>query len=701
MKQALTVILLFLCVLAGAQTTQTPEQIRQQMAKIRQSTDWNDPAAAKKANEEIKKLAGQLSGGKTITLPGSGQQQTAGIKPASVGIKPEAVTKENILAIADRFYNRSYRELDAVTKSKFNTDFKAAGDADFSLEAVRNLASYGGVQLTFGTDHHIACVYIAAAVKAFPADTLSVNNFGAYLRNIDSTALSIPVLLYANKLFSQSPVILTQLGNSYFELNDLVKAESYYKQALKINPDFGQAHSSLCDLYIKQNRMKEALLELFAGVKGMGFSYNQATNNFSQLKAQADNSPDNTTDKEKFWDETRNQMNPPDPLASLIPEVDRLKMPGFSTCTFVADWMEGGGYGTAIQAYQSFHGQVKQFNNEFNKVQFEKPNISPNAVLRDYPNERFALDCIIEYFFRESKDESDDFRGAVEEIIEEVKEDMNAYFENAERIIKDYEKCREGCGTDNYCIEECKRVYCTSECPAANIFNKKLQGHYNDYLVEFNDTRENQKKILEDLYEFSGQWFSKIESPYWSRIYAYEIQRVALTVIGNAFMAYQQTFPFPVHNTCGTDCSVYANPYPLPPEKVEKKEPKPVPCPDIVKGKIGFGACDLSLDCESIEFGCAFGAAASVKRNFVKKTTTGFLGVGVKGSAGFISAGATAGYQVTVTDNNEIESFEAKSSVSVSLGPGVTKLGASYSGTYSVMTGLKENVGFSAGGKAK
>src|SRR5690606_27905593 len=197
---------------------------------------------------------------------------------------------------------------------------------------------------------------------------------------------------------------------------------------------------------------------------------------------------------------------------------------------------------------------------------------------------------------------------------------------------------------------------------------REIQTYYENYVNLARRTTDNQRKILNDLYEFSGQWFSKIESPYWSRIYAYEIQRVALIIIGNAFMAYQQPFPTPVHNICGTDCSVYANPYPLPPEKVEKKEPKPVPCPDIVKGKIGFGACDLSLDCESIEFGCAFGAAASVKRNFVKKTTTGFLGVGAKGSGGFISAGAVAGYQVTVTDNNEIESFEAKSSISVSLG---------------------------------
>ena len=30
------------------------------MAKIRQTTNWDDPAAAEKANAEIKKLAGQL-----------------------------------------------------------------------------------------------------------------------------------------------------------------------------------------------------------------------------------------------------------------------------------------------------------------------------------------------------------------------------------------------------------------------------------------------------------------------------------------------------------------------------------------------------------------------------------------------------------------------------------------------------------------
>ena len=132
-----------------------------------------------------------------------------------------------------------------------------------------------------------------------PTDTLAVNNFGGYLRVIDSTKVSLPVLLYANKLFNKSPVILTQIGCSYFELNDQKQAEFYLKEALKCNPDFGQAHAALCDLYIKQKRLQEAILELFAGVKGMGCSYSNASNNFSYLQQQAENSNTNGD----FWDE--------------------------------------------------------------------------------------------------------------------------------------------------------------------------------------------------------------------------------------------------------------------------------------------------------------------------------------------------------------------------------------------------------------
>jgi len=703
MRHVLIVLMLCLSAIVVAQNTQSPDQIRQRMAEIRRTTNWDDPAAAAKANAEIKKLAGELNGGQLPVNIGSGtgQAQDTG-KPATVSVKSSDVTEKRVVAIAGRFFDRSYKALDAVSKAQFDLDLKAAKDDGFSLEAVRSLTTSGGLKLTFGTDHHIACVYLAAAARAFPTDTLSINNFGAYLRNIDSVAVSLPVLLYANQLFSASPIILTQLGNSYFELNDLAKAESYYKEALKINPDFSQAHTSLCDLYIKQNRLKDAILELFAGVKGMGASYGQLSSNFQAIQSQAENSPGGESELEKFWGETRNQMNPPDALAPLERTVERIRMPSFTNCTKFSDWTEGGGFGYAVEAYTKFHNTLMQFSDEFLGVQYEVPDLPPNAVLRDYPNERFALDCLTEYFFKESQDAADAFSVLEEWTREKVSEEADAYFSNREAYTNEFIKCAEGCASDARCIEECHRVYCTKECPAANIFNDKLQSYWDGYLDDFNETVDRQKEILDDLYEFTAQWYAKIESPYWSRICAYEIQRVALSVIGNAYSAYTMAFIFPAHNDCGTDCSVYANPFFYPPEEVRKKTPEPMPCPDIVKGKISIGPCDLGLDCESIEFGCAAGVAASLKRNFVKKTTTGFVGVGAKTGAGFIGAGFKAGFEVTVTDNNEVKDAGAKFDASASFGPGVTKGGVSTSGSYSLMTGLSSaKTGFSVGGKAK
>lgn len=74
MKHALIAFILCLSALVNAQNTQSPEQIRQQMAKIRQTTNWDDPTAAKKANEDIKKLAKQL-------MTGGSQQQGQNMSP--------------------------------------------------------------------------------------------------------------------------------------------------------------------------------------------------------------------------------------------------------------------------------------------------------------------------------------------------------------------------------------------------------------------------------------------------------------------------------------------------------------------------------------------------------------------------------------------------------------------------------------------
>ena len=80
---------------------------------------------------------------------------------------------------------------------------------------------------------------------------------------------------------------------------------------------------------------------------------------------------------------------------------------------------------------------------------------------------------------------------------------------------------------------------------------------------------------MDDLYGFTTPWFKKLYSPYWSKIEAYEIRRVALLIIGNSITGYaHRTFPFPAHTDCGSDCSVFVNAAPPPVETVDKKDPK-------------------------------------------------------------------------------------------------------------------------------
>jgi Leucine-rich repeat (LRR) protein len=79
MRYVLMIFILLISALVSAQTGQSPDQIRAQMAEIRRTTNWDDPAAAKKANEEIRELAKQLmSGGNQQFGTGTGSGSGSG-----------------------------------------------------------------------------------------------------------------------------------------------------------------------------------------------------------------------------------------------------------------------------------------------------------------------------------------------------------------------------------------------------------------------------------------------------------------------------------------------------------------------------------------------------------------------------------------------------------------------------------------------
>ena len=133
--------------------------------------------------------------------------------------------------------------------------------------------------------------------------------------------------------------------------------------------------------------------------------------------------------------------------------------------------------------------------------------------------------------------------------------------------------------------------------------------------------------------------------------------------------------------------SAEANPIPIPPAQVEKKEPKGNNCPKDSKVSITFLVCSMDLECESFEFGCSAGAAFSIKRNFVNKSTTSFIGVGAEGGIGVVKGEVKAGFTITKHDSGDTD-LGVKGELSVTAG-GTIRTGKNYEVTATVMQGVQ------------
>lgn len=217
MKYLLIVVMLLVWSVSQSQTTQTPEQIRAQMAKIRQTTNWDDPVAAKKANEEIKELARQLmaaNNSQAYTQNNSGQEEGTENKDAQKlnELNQEMIDqKMDVYAQiwkaaaggkgADILLAEPLRE-EIVEEYKADDD-KTVKNAAF-LEQMTTLVidlSMPGVQavidqmpnflgikvLVITAGEHPVPVNISTILKnasGYPLETLYIINFGVFVRDI-------------------------------------------------------------------------------------------------------------------------------------------------------------------------------------------------------------------------------------------------------------------------------------------------------------------------------------------------------------------------------------------------------------------------------------------------------------------------------------------------------------------------------------
>lgn len=606
----------------------------------------------------------------------------------------KVISEAQLVTIATRFYNRHYKQIyDAIEKSFVDGNFRkleAQGSDKYKL--AQGFSSTAVMMTGMGQSVDIPIVLSTKAVILYPKDTLIVNNFGAILRMIDSVKTSLPVLLFAKKLFPGAPVILTNLGNTLFELYDDRGAEYFYNRSLKINPDFSLATQGLVSVYLKRKDLGKALEMLFKSVQGIYSPTMKEVN--EKVKYNPKYAPPSEPPVDRGPD--GGEGSPGDGSPNPNTPIDQLYLPGFP------DWSEMG----ALIADESLArvskklGQVAGSDNTLanamklmqaspaeQQAWYEAQN-KPGKILFD--KQEFAMD-MMEMYFEDQIDKTDKVYNYTDSV------NIAKFGQYIEEISANDEARAAQMGYDG----EAWQAFLVEKCQKFTNANKDLFGQWKQIAA----TRHAKYvDLLTTYWVYCEQYLNRTYNP--SEFEKLNSKRKSFIAMhfGYLYSDYQiKQMQFGFANL-GSLASLMGDcpkmPPPPPPAASSNDENVNVPdkngpdCPfKDKKLKIGLIVCSVGLDCESIEGECGEGLLVGAKWNYKKKELTGFGGAGFKADLGVegavnIKAEGKAGFEVTFNTKNQLVDVAYKTEVTGTAGVGNTEVGQAVEFKVSAATGI-------------
>lgn len=634
------------------------------------------------------------------------------------------ISSGEVVKIANRFLNRSYKRIfDAREKLFIDQQLRKLEpkDAD-KLKIAHQLSSTAGLFTGIGESENASVIFAAKAVILFPSDTMIVNNFGAILRMLDSVKTSLPVLLYAKSLYPIAPVILTNLGNTLFELYDDRSAEKFFKKALQINPDFALARHGLVSVYLKRNDLQKVIEELFKGVAGIyseslsdvqekvkykksyrppkefskpnkNSSSNQGSNAVPNGNSSGNQGSNTVPNGNSSGNQGSNEPNPNVPI-------ENLQLPQFQ------DWVDVGAFinDQSLEklrksiAAGSASASAKMGGEDLSKLMSR----SPDQIMKDYEHKnqpgrvlykQGALGMeLLGTHFEDELDKAD-----------------RAYFKadslNTLRMTKSLDQISSGNESKFKQLETNPGM--AQELLAENCI--KITSLIKDTFADWKKVageRQNRYNQQLDLY-----WI--YSEPYLNRTYDLnEFEKLNNTrkffvyshysLIPIDYMLRQMTFAVANLAAFATVAGTCPQQPPAPEKaaakdaeiKVPNKEP--FPCPfEHKKLKIGLGICSFGLDCESIEGECGEGMIAGAKWNYKKKELTALVAGGIKADFGIpgssVSADANIGLEATFNNKGQVIDVGMKTTVSGKASVGYLEAGQAVEVRITIETGIDIN----------
>ncbi|HPT13890.1 MAG TPA: hypothetical protein PK796_03800 [Bacteroidales bacterium] len=611
----------------------------------------------------------------------------------------KVITEAQMVKIATRFYDRHYKMVYAGSEKKFVDEsfHKLEADGADRYKIAQGLSSTAVCLTGTGQAFNISLAFSAKAVILFPKDTLIVNNFGAILRMMDSVKTSLPVLLYAKSLYPSAPVILTNLGNTLFELYDDRSAEVFYKRALKVNPDFALARQGLVNVYLKRKEIKNALEELYKGAKGI---YCQSMKKVhDNLKYQKSYQPPGEPCGNKPGNDQAAGDGSGTPNWNV--PVENLHLPPFPEWPDVSALINDNSIKNLIKVLQDGRDESQEKSiGDFAALadmtpeqqaawarSFTKKETTPGLIRFD--NTAFGMELLKAYFEDQINKEnrryiqSDSLSNA--KFSKSLKQIEYANDAKMKTLGGDVEKIQA------FMIERCKEI--------TNLVDDNYkewrdnaalrQNRYNDLLITYWVYCEQYLNRTYDLNEFEKLNNTRkafVYFNYYNLYFEYQARQLIFATLNMTAFA-----------SISGDCPSMPPP---PPEAETKDNEVNVPdkkapdCPfEGKKLKVGLIVCSFGLDCKSIEGECGEGLLAGAKWNYKRKEITGFFGAGIKADLGVegavnVKAEGKTGFEITYNTKSQAGDIGFKSEATITAGVGKMEVGQAFESKVTAATGI-------------
>ena len=283
MKRMILLTLSFFLLMSNMQSQTKPKEkapagndMDQMMKEARKAMDGMSPGD-KKAMEDMGVKMPSVNNIPTVT-----DQQLHNANNETVSAVPKKdlarITLANSTIISDAGMAAHIDKIQTLVSNKMKPDYKTRAEEIYQLLSQNNTspAAQGQTAIAFLIEGKpmLALYILGKACKKLP-DADNLNNYAAVLTNFGAEQLALPILNNLNSHYPQNSTILNNIGQAWFGLGDIEKANEFIDKAIRIYAYHPQANFTKCLIEESKGHIPEAVEAAKKSIK-YGYSIKKA-----------------------------------------------------------------------------------------------------------------------------------------------------------------------------------------------------------------------------------------------------------------------------------------------------------------------------------------------------------------------------------------------------------------------------------------